>query len=131
MKNRTTQVIELKVSATNKQTCWLNISAKAHSKIKNSFQSQLVSVLSKSTYFQDYMHTKQLRPFKASENHFCMTKFAKNLVFKLKSLALAQSPKSKSKGEALGQSISLNLVYTHTTHTTPHTHKLLGHFRGI
>ena len=48
----------------------------------------------------------------------------------LKSLALAQSPKSKSKGEALGQSILLNLVYTHT-HTHPPTHKLLGHFPGI
>ena len=40
----------------------------------------------------------------------------------LKSLALAQSPKSKSKGEALGQGISLHLVYPpHTTHTPPHT----------
>ena len=38
----------------------------------------------------------------------------------LKSLAQAQSPKSKSKGEALGQSISLNLVYPPPP--PPHTH---------
>ena len=35
---------------------------------------------------------------------------------------------TKSKDKALGQSISLNLVYT-PPHTPP-PHKLLGHFRG-
>ena len=37
----------------------------------------------------------------------------------LKSLAQAQSPKPKSKGEALGQSISLGL-HTTNKHTPPH-----------
>ena len=41
---------------------------------------------------------------------------------------LGPGTKSKSKGEALGQSISLNLVYRPIPPQTPN--KLLGHFQG-
>ena len=45
-----------------------------------------------------------------------------NNCFHVEKLGPGKNTKVKSKGEALGQSISLNLVYTHTPPPPPHTH---------
>ena len=49
---------------------------------------------------------------------------AKPIEFLIEKLGPGTSTKHKTKGEALAQSISLDLVYT------PTLHKLLDHFQG-
>ena len=73
-------------SCTHKNVFFMNLDM-AHSKITDLFQSRCICAVSKipetilkiqsgilHTYFQEYINYKQLRPFKASENHFYIPK---------------------------------------------------------